>query len=386
MKKITSLLLTLILIVCASITSFAGIAENARLRLKYEGTKDLETGITTGKFYISGYPKEFPGKLHVGKDVYETGQQYDTTMPDIPEYSETNFNPSAFYESTNEKFALKLEREIAEKSMGIRVGRERIYQIIPIICSEHYRIDISPAELTYTGLPQQPKNISVVNTTTGKALINNTDYLLTIKNNTNAGTATITVSGKGDYIGTLSKTFKIIPCDINANNVIWMQANVAYLYDGKPHILPVGATNKTSGINLKKDVDYKVTGENNVNAGTGKTIVTGIGNYKGTKTFGVLIGKAPNSISGGKYTATYHKKLKKNKTFLINAKSTFGTVKYKRLSGNKKITVSSTGKVTMKKGLKPGTYKVKVKMTAPGTSNYNSATRTETIKIIIKKK
>ena len=43
----------------------------------------------------------------------------------------------------------------------------------------------------------------------GKTLTNGTDYTLSYANNTNAGTATMTITGKGNYSGTTSKTFTI---------------------------------------------------------------------------------------------------------------------------------------------------------------------------------
>ena len=42
------------------------------------------------------------------------------------------------------------------------------------------------------------------------------------------------------------------------------------------------------------------------------------------------------------------------------------------------------GKVTVKKGLKKGTYKVKVKVKAAGNKNYKAATKTVTFKINVK--
>ena len=60
-----------------------------------------------------------------------------------------------------------------------------------------------------------------------------------------------------------------------------------------------------------------------------------------------------------------------------------GTKAYAKASGNKKITIAKkTGKVTVRKGLKKGTYKVKIKVKAAGTGNYKpSAWKTVTLKI-----
>ena len=81
------------------------------------------------------------------------------------------------------------------------------------------------------------------------------------------------------------------------------------------------------------------------------------------------------------------KALKKaKKTFSLKAKvSSKAKASFKKTSGNKKITVSKTGKVTVKKGLKKGTYTIKVKVTAAAKGNYKAATKTVTLKIKVKK-
>ena len=57
---------------------------------------------------------------------------------------------------------------------------------------------------------------------------------------------------------------------------------------------------------------------------------------------------------------------------------------FKKTSGNKKITVSKTGKVSVKKGTKKGTYKITVKVSAKETKLYKAATVTKTIKVVVK--
>ena len=56
---------------------------------------------------------------------------------------------------------------------------------------------------------------------------------------------------------------------------------------------------------------------------------------------------------------------------------------YKKISGNKGITVAKNGKLTVKKGLKKGPYKVKIKLTAAGNSSYKSKSVTKTITITV---
>jgi gliding motility-associated-like protein len=67
-------------------------------------------------------------------------------------------------------------------------------------------------DLVYTGTAQQPDPI--VNDGS-KKLIKEVDYTLSYANNTNAGTATVTISGIGIYSGTISKTFRITKKEIS---------------------------------------------------------------------------------------------------------------------------------------------------------------------------
>lgn len=80
---------------------------------------------------------------------------------------------------------------------------------------------------------------------------------------------------------------------------------------------------------------------------------------------------------------------KKSKTYaiskFINVSKAQGAVTYAKASGSKKIKISKTGKVTIKKKIKKGTYKVKVNVTAAGNAKYNKITKTVTFVVKIKK-
>ena len=53
-----------------------------------------------------------------------------------------------------------------------------------------------------------------------------------------------------------------------------------------------------------------------------------------------------------------------------------GTITYTKARGNKNITISKkSGKVTVKKGLKKGVYRVKVWVSAKGSANYKAGRR-----------
>ena len=58
-----------------------------------------------------------------------------------------------------------------------------------------------------------------------------------------------------------------------------------------------------------------------------------------------------------------------------------GAVTFKKTSGSKKITVASNGKITVKKGLKKGNYKIGVDVTAAGNSNYAKGVKSVTVTV-----
>ncbi len=67
-------------------------------------------------------------------------------------------------------------------------------------------ITLSTTSYTYSGSAKKPTVTVKYN---GSKLTSDTDYTLTYSNNTNAGTATVTVTGKGNYTGSVKKTYTI---------------------------------------------------------------------------------------------------------------------------------------------------------------------------------
>ena len=219
------------------------------------------------------------------------------------------------------------------------------------------------ANQRYTGKSITP----VITITMGdKKLVKGTDYTLSYKNNVSVGTATIVVTGRGNYIGTTQTTFQItgsneksqaiITCNNKAYNgtdqviatcsggtisgatqkevgtytitckgdsnhtdapsekcsIKKPNINVATIgniadqkYTGKA-ITPNPAV-KIGSIVLTKDKDYTLSYKNNVNAGTATIVVTGIGNYEGVKsaTFKITKPEEPIPVSTKLVTNTY---------------------------------------------------------------------------------
>lgn len=133
--------------------------------------------------------------------------------------------------------------------------------------------------LTYNGSKLSPAvTVKYGNATLKK----NTDYTVAYSNNVNAGTGTITITGKGIYGGSVKKTFTIKKLGISASAVSGTGNKV---YTGSV-IKPVPAV-KVGGRTLKNGTDFTVSYKNNTEPGTATLKVTGKGNYSGSvsKTF-----------------------------------------------------------------------------------------------------
>ena len=168
--------------------------------------------------------------------------------------------------------------------------------------------------------------------------------------------------------------------------------STSYTYTGK-EIKPAVST---SG--LIEGTDYEVSYANNVKPSSSATVtVTGKGSYSGTTSKTFTIGKlaqtitAKSSVKKKLQASADTKKLAKKTTVnlrklaKVSAKSPLKFQKASKAGGKKIIVNTRTGKVTLKKGLKNGTYKVKVKVAAAENAFYQAAPeKTIALKVVVK--
>ena len=150
---------------------------------------------------------------------------------------------------------------------GTKTGNFTIYQK----SISDYQFTIPRSMYKYTGSEIRPAV-----TCTDTSGLNKT-YNVSYKNNTNVGIATITITGTGNFNGS-----KEIQFEISEMNVSKMTVNVEEL---KCVYTPGKAwCPKVSIDRITQDKDYTVTYKNNTNAGKASIIITGAGEYEGTKT------------------------------------------------------------------------------------------------------
>lgn len=136
----------------------------------------------------------------------------------------------------------------------------------------------------YNGQPQVPAPGNVKVTLGDATLEYGTDYTFAatdVTNNTDAGNATLTVTGAGAYTGETSTTFTIAK---RAVTKVVLDVSGPLVYSGsayEPAITLVEANVEANDMALAS-TDYDVAYANNVNAGKAKATVTGKGNFTGS--------------------------------------------------------------------------------------------------------
>jgi hypothetical protein len=132
---------------------------------------------------------------------------------------------------------------------------------------------------TYTGNAIKP---TLTVTDGNAALALNTDYTVAYTDSIDAGTATATITGKGNYTGSAVKNYTIGAMSISGFTVS-VDASQTYTYSGQAHKPRVTVSNASDGAQLAINTDYTVAYRDSINAGTATVTVTGKGNYTGTK-------------------------------------------------------------------------------------------------------
>ena len=130
--------------------------------------------------------------------------------------------------------------------------------------------------LVYTG-NELTQTVTV--TVGGKELTKDTDYTVSDLTGTEPGSYPVTVTGTGNYTGTVTKSFEIAKADISSATISDIDSPVGYT--GTAYEPEVTVT--FNGTELALDTDYTVAYTNNVNAGEATVTITGTGaHFKGS--------------------------------------------------------------------------------------------------------
>ena len=137
-------------------------------------------------------------------------------------------------------------------------------------------IAIAPIEnQTYTSNAITPEVVVTIN---GATLTKGEDYTVLYTDNINAGTARVVVSFCGDYTGTKTTTFQIVPAGVKSEFVATIPDQVYTSSKVTPELVITGLNGKV----LEKGTDYTVSFGENLNVGQASVHINFIKNYSGT--------------------------------------------------------------------------------------------------------
>lgn len=176
------------------------------------------------------------------------------------------------------------------------------------------------------------------------------------------------------------------PAPIEVITITGQEVSTSTKYTGTNQKLTITIGDRT----LTEDDDFVVVGTEPTDVGTYTLTIRGIGLYEGETTINYTITRANKPVMT--YSNKTAKALakgfkakqlrKKSKKIKLNVK-TDGAKKTYKVKGKKAkrwIKVNKKGVVTLRRGIKKGVYKIRVKI--KGTSNFKKGTRT--IRIVVK--
>ena len=243
--------------------------------VSYETDTEIRTG--TAAFTIS--KREIAVPTADPRQFEYTGQEQTYVL--------SNFADAAYYTvsdtmkrtnagSQNVTVQLKDKNNTVWKG-GTDADKTYVFTIAPKPLSKVTIGDFP--DKTYTGLSIQPVVVPADGNT---ALTKDTDYTVSYGANTNVGKATITVTGTGNYTGTVSKEWNITPAGLTISGAT--VADKTYNGSADATVTAVAFNGLKNGEELEIGTDYEVIGAafNGENVDTADK-VTGTVALKGTE-------------------------------------------------------------------------------------------------------
>ena len=252
MKKALSILaLALVALTASAYNLTVGTNEHGTISLKVGTTENATTANEGDEVTVTITPDE-------GWTVGTVTGQWHAAVVNAPRraidlLSDFTLSPVA---NTEDQWTFTMERANVEISVKyIKIIQDTWIQDIPSV--------------TYTGSAKKP---SVTVKDGDYTLVEGKDYTVTYSNNTNAGTATATVTGKGNYTGSVSKNFTINKA---SRDVTFNPYHFTRTF-GDPDFTIVPTTSG-GGILSYSSNDISIA---TVNSSTGKVHIVGVGKVR----------------------------------------------------------------------------------------------------------
>ena len=214
---------------------------------------------------------EVTGLWYAGNGTAHAPRRADATVPIT-----TTFTPEPVAGQENQ---WKFTMTNANAEISVKYAK--------MLTSQDINISVGPA--TYTGSPVQP-TVTITDADGNKTLVKGTDFTVSYSNNRNAGTGRVTITGIGNYTGTVTKMFTIN----KAPSGVWFNPDEYTKMMGDPDfIITPHMAYGSGGMNYYSTNTSVAT----VDSNTGLVHIVGIGT---TKIYATVNGDA-NYLSASDY-------------------------------------------------------------------------------------
>ena len=153
-------------------------------------------------------------------------------------------------------------------------------------------VKLSTTSYTYNGKAKKP---AVTVTLNGKTLKKNVDYTVKYSSNTAIGKAKVTVTGKGSYKGTVSKTFKILPAKQTIAKITSQKKGFAVKWTKDTNV---------TGYQIQYDVKSNLKSAKSAYVKSNSTYKKTISGLKTKKTYYVRV-RSYKTVGGVKYYGSW---------------------------------------------------------------------------------
>lgn len=295
--------------------------------------------------------------IGIGAEAFRGCRDLTIALPDTI----TEIDSTAFLETEN--ITLLCSRKLANSDVILEIQDTGVtIQIAADDLSSknenganRYVVEIQ-GNHTYTGQAICPSVLVRENQENG-ILLNGSDYEITYSDNTNAGTAQVTITGQGNYTGSITQSFVIGKAAqvVTASDLVKTTENL---------IFPLGAktngdgklTYTSSNLNVATVDNYGIAQIKGVGVTTISIQASETNNYKASEVKTITLTVNPLQTSGTDTSSengglslktTTYTKAYGSKPFYL--KATANTAITYASSNTKVATVTGTGKVTVKK-------------------------------------
>ncbi len=153
-------------------------------------------------------------------------------------------------------------------------------------------VKLKYSTMKYRAVPRTQTSTLIVKAKGGDGTITlkRSNFTVRYANNTKVGTASITITGRGNFTGSITKKYKITPVSLRSAKLAYTSLDYTGEARTQTNTTQVRAVVAGNLVTLTKGTDYKISYKNNTKVGTATMTITGKGNFTGklTKTFKII--------------------------------------------------------------------------------------------------